>query len=132
MCTFFMPLSKCSTFFETSPSKQEVKVEEKITYAYSAYTKYSLEYVLSIVAFFWPTLILIFTTINGKLLSKVSLNIVEISLCLLSGFFLFGLTYFGEILYGGYIAIVSVVIYLSASVFQVVKKFRLPKVINDT
>ncbi len=113
---FFMPLSQCSVSTPPTNDPQESKME--ITYAYSAYQWPSAWSIVALLAFFWPFLFSFYW--HGK--SKMIINIIELLLCVGTGFMLFTLTYMGGLLMGAYIAIASLTVYSLATANQMRKR----------
>ena len=103
-----MPLSQCTPSIPGSNQTAQTIVK----YAYTEKNILSFEMLAIVAAFIWPLILLfitqLFSTINGKLTFKL----FEIFLCCGSAYALVALMFFGELLYGGYIASIAVAFYL--------------------
>ena len=126
LATLFMPLSKCT--LTPPPEEKHQKPTVTISYAYSGYKWPSLGIVAAVFAFVWPLLFSIFGNVERKALIRITINIVELLLCLGSGFMILMITLGGELLYGAYIAVIAFTTYFVTTLIQLVsfvKKWRM-------
>jgi len=111
-----MPLSQCMVAPTTQSGEKVSKTKDR--YAYSNKEIVSLEMLVTVIAFIWPLLLLIATYFYSFLNRKVLFKVVELILCCGSAYALVSLVYFGVVLYGGYIAGVSVVLFFLITVYE--------------
>lgn len=135
VCALCLPLSRCSQGGNTNPppSKQTLitqffpQTNKNFTYEYAiGELGFTVKGLCTLLAFTWPLLSVLAA---GKLAESRFgwiLHLLEVPLCAGTGYMLFGLTYWAEWLYGGYIAGISICLFLlTALAFLLYSLWRL-------
>jgi len=123
LVAFFLPLSQCTVEVPTSETRA-IERQVIVTYAYSRDKWPSVDALAIYVTFLWPLLFAVASLISPSVSGKLAIGIVEILLCVGSGFMLFTLTYIGMLKYGAYVAMGSIGVYFIATSVQLVARMR--------
>ena len=137
MICFVLPLSRCDRnekieaprTANTEATKQQIKRPPDPAYE----DKYALNNVsaddpatsaLTIATFFWPLIFLAFGRKTPSFRAAMAINIVELLLCTGSTYMIYGITLFGDLRYGGYLAYLSVGAYFMSTLAQIFVRVR--------
>ena len=135
MVSFFLPISRCAVKEATvyqppvligSEEVKEVTPMHKVNdtkgnnkavyhYPYKMLSFDELSCWAIFLSFFWPIPILFYCWFGKNLKIIISLKLIEPIACLGAGYVIYSLSFFGEIMYGGYIALASITSYFIAS-----------------
>lgn len=115
LLAFFMPLSQCSSI-QTEGSAEPPKTT--IFYAYSHDNKISTIMLLSVIAFLWPSLSILLVAYRKTLNSSLIFKLSELLFCIGTAYILVGLTLFGDLLYGSYVAGLSILTYALITLYE--------------
>ena len=150
MITFFLPISRCAvgkvTVYEQPPvliGSEIIKEDRPIqntestqgdnnagyNYPYKWTALDELDYWVNFLSFFWPIPILTYCWVGKKHKIITSLKFAEPFLCLGSSYIIASLSFFGEIMYGGYLALASITSYFIASCIDTL--FTIRNMIKD-
>ncbi len=114
LISIFLPMSQCTRhphFFNKLKTPQ-------ITVNYVTSGSNYGEIALNILSLAWPFLLLLFFLRVKNLDKKIFIKIIELVLCSITGFLMFLITLFDQILYGGVIVIVSILIYFFITLYE--------------
>ena len=123
LVAFFLPLSQCTI---TMPNAETKAIEKKthVIYAYTAYEWPSVQSLATYAAFIWPLTFGIASLVWPSLNQKWMIGVLEMLLCVGSGFTLFGLSFLGSLQYGGYIAWGAIGIYFITTSVEFATRIR--------
>ena len=122
LVAFFLPLSQCTV--AERPETKTTELEVIVTYAYSAHKWPSVNALATYAAFLWPLTLSIASLVWPRLNQKWTIGIIELLLCAGSAFILFGLTYFGALRYGAYVAGGSIGLYFITTSVELAARVR--------
>jgi len=123
LVALFLPLSRCALETE-DPQTKAVERTVSVTYAYTAYRAPIADALATYAAFLWPLLLATARLMWPVLNRKWSVEILEVVFCLGSAYELMRLTFFGEWLYGAYVAAVSIGVYLIGALVELAARAR--------
>ncbi len=135
-----LPMSKCTQGLQTEEGLKSEKTT--VYYMYSKLNSHVkqagdlIEGMLNIISMIWPFLFFLLSLRFNKLNQKVSFKLLELLLSLVTAYALFLIIVLNEILYGGVIAGISIILYFFTTVFEVGwllgEKWRSSKNINES
>lgn len=137
MICFVLPLSRCDRnekleaprTANTAVTKQQNKrppdpaYEDKYAYK-NVSADDPVTGALTIAGFFWPLIFLAFGRKSPSFRAAMAINLGELLLCAGSAYMIFGITLFGDLRYGGYLAYLFVVAYLMSTLIQIFVRVR--------
>jgi hypothetical protein len=119
LCSLALPLSRCARYRAESEKTNDVTKNEAVEFEY----KYAKDWFvltewqgwLAVFSFSWPLIVILGRWRFRKIgVSQVTLW-TEILLCLGSGYMIWALSSFGERLFGAYVALSGIALYLIAA-----------------
>ncbi|CAN5269315.1 hypothetical protein BH11PSE11_BH11PSE11_28110 [soil metagenome] len=139
MICFVLPLSRCDRNAKIALPDHAASGSPKATVKRPAVPDYEEKFAyqnvakddlagsaLTLAAFFWPLFLIAFGGVAFGSRAATVINLFEMVLCAGSAYMIYGITLFGELRYGGYLAFVAVGVYSVASLAQILMRFRAP------
>jgi hypothetical protein len=137
MICFMLPLSRCNrneiiddprTASAEANGRQEKRAPDPANedrYAYQRISADNLdESAATLAAFFWPVIFLLLSLKTLKFRGAIAANLGELLLSAASAYMVFGITFFGDLRYGGYLAYFSIAAYFLATLAQIFLRIR--------
>ena len=125
LCSLALPLSRCERYRVESENINAVKkneaVEFEYTYAKDWFVLTEWQGWLAILSFSWPLIVILGRWRSRKLRESQVTQWTEIILCLGSGYIIWALSSFGERLFGAYVVLSGMALYLVAAVRDTIR-----------
>ncbi|RKZ73873.1 MAG: hypothetical protein DRQ57_12975 [Gammaproteobacteria bacterium] len=113
--SFFLPLSRCQgTSSDTYAYKQILSIFEASTFNLNIF----LFSIIILIAFIWPVLFIFYYSYGHRSKIKSILKAIEPLLCLGTFYVLLIITMSGKLLFGGYVAFLSIMSYFISSLLE--------------
>jgi len=123
LVAFFFPLSQCSVMEEKTPGEASVP-KVVVRYAYATYDEEFPTPVLAYAGFLWPLGFAIAGLLRPPLLRRRGVALIEMVLCVGSGYVLYLLASWGETRYGAYVAATAIGLYFVSASADVAIRVR--------
>lgn len=120
LCSLFLPLSRCASYRAESEEIRAVTKNEPVqfeyTYAKDWFVLTEWQGWLALLSFSWPLIVLLGRWRSSKIRESQVTKWLEILLCLGSGYLIWALSSFGERLFGAYLVLTGMSLYLIAAI----------------